>query len=63
MTSELVSFGHTELSTDVVEGMPTMIVVSSERTDWRFVDFFTSTIRNPNTREAYWRAVTRFFAN
>ena len=28
----------------------------------RFVEFFIATIRNPNTRRAYHRAVTRFFA-
>lgn len=61
MTTELVPVGHTELAPELVERMPTMIVVAGERTAWRFVDFFTSTIRNPNTREAYWRAVTRFF--
>jgi site-specific recombinase XerD len=38
------------------------VLRAGERTSWRFVDFFTSTIRNPNTREAYYRAVTRFLA-
>ena len=36
------------------------MVASDERTAWRFVDFFAVTIRNPNTREAYYRAVCRF---
>ena len=31
------------------------------RTGWRYIDFFTSNIRNPNTRRAYARACQRFF--
>ena len=30
------------------------------KTQWRFLDFFTSTIKNANTREAYARAVRYF---
>jgi hypothetical protein len=40
--------------------LPQAVLRSGERTAWRFVDFFTASIRNPNTREAYYRAVTRF---
>ena len=40
--------------------LPPMIAGSDDRTSWRFVDFFAVTIRNPNTREAYYRAVSRF---
>jgi hypothetical protein len=29
---------------------------------WRYVEFFTANIRNPNTRRAYARACGRFFA-
>jgi len=29
---------------------------------WRYVEFFTANIRNPNTRRAYARACSRFFA-
>ncbi|MCY4653793.1 MAG: phage integrase N-terminal SAM-like domain-containing protein [Dehalococcoidia bacterium] len=36
------------------------MVAVDERAAWRFVDFFAVTIRNPNTREAYYRAVCRF---
>ena len=28
---------------------------------WRYVEFFTANIRNPNTRRAYVRACNRFF--
>jgi hypothetical protein len=34
--------------------------VGEEATD-RVIEFFTAEIRNPNTREAYARAVRRFF--
>jgi integrase/recombinase XerD len=43
-------------------GLPALITTAGERTAWRFVEFFTATIRNPNTREAYARAVGRFLA-
>ena len=40
--------------------LPPMIAGADDRTAWRFVDFFAVTIRNPNTPEAYYRAVSRF---
>jgi site-specific recombinase XerC len=43
-------------------GLPALITTAGERTAWRFVEFFTATIRNPHTREAYARAVGRFLA-
>jgi hypothetical protein len=43
-------------------GLPALITAAGERTSWRFVEFFTATIRNPNTREAYARTVGRFLA-
>jgi integrase/recombinase XerD len=42
--------------------LPALIATVGERTAWRFVEFFTASIRNPNTREAYARAVGRFLA-
>ena len=38
-----------------------MIHAAGEKAGWRFINFFVATIRNPHTREAYWRAVWRFF--
>jgi integrase/recombinase XerD len=35
---------------------------AGESAAWRFVEFFTATIRNRNTRAAYARAVVQFFA-
>ena len=41
--------------------LPTVITHAGERASKRFVEFFTATIRNKNTREAYGRAVRDFF--
>jgi integrase/recombinase XerD len=42
--------------------LPALITAAGERTAWRFVEFFTATLHNPHTREAYARAVGRFLA-
>src|SRR5882724_6241829 len=41
--------------------LPPIIKNSGPRGSERFFDFFTSNIRNPNTRAAYMRAVSSFF--
>jgi site-specific recombinase XerD len=41
--------------------IPSMIADAGESAAWRYVDFFTSNIRNPNTRRAYARACQTFF--
>jgi site-specific recombinase XerD len=41
--------------------LPSIIVTAGQRTATRFVEFFTATIRNKNTRTAYAFAVTNFF--
>lgn len=43
------------------ERLPTPIAAAGEQASWRFVEFFTANIRNPNTRRAYGRAVGDFF--
>src|SRR5262245_48769887 len=40
---------------------PSLIVAQGPRAEERFLEFFTAQIRNRNTREAYFRAVSRFF--
>jgi site-specific recombinase XerD len=42
--------------------VPALIADAGEQAAWRYIDFFTSNIRNPNTRRAYARACSRFFA-
>lgn len=39
---------------------PSLILEAGESAARRFVEFFTANIRNPNTREAYARAVSQF---
>jgi site-specific recombinase XerD len=40
--------------------VPALFADAGERAAYRFVEFFTATIRNPNTRKAYAHAVRRF---
>src|SRR5438067_9594592 len=44
-----------------LEMLPAAIAAQGERAGRRFIEFFTATIRNRNTRIAYARAVKRFF--
>lgn len=41
--------------------VPSLITDAGEAAGWRFIDFFTAHIRNPNTRRAYLRACRHFF--
>jgi site-specific recombinase XerD len=42
--------------------VPALIADAGDQAAWRYVEFFTANIRNPNTRRAYARACTSFFA-
>ena len=42
--------------------VPIMVADAGEKAARRFLEFFAATIRNRNTREAYYRNVCRFFA-
>jgi len=42
--------------------VPALITDTGDLATWRYIDFFTSNIRNPNTRRAYARACQTFFA-
>lgn len=42
--------------------VPAVVGDAGEQAVYRFIEFFTANIRNPNTRSAYWRNATRFFA-
>jgi site-specific recombinase XerD len=42
--------------------IPAMIADAGEQAVWRYINYFTSNIRNPNTRRAYARACQTFFA-
>jgi site-specific recombinase XerD len=41
--------------------VPVLVLEAGEQAAWRFIDFFTANIRNPNTRRAYLRACRHFF--
>ena len=41
--------------------LPAVIAAGGERASYRFLEFFTSNIRNPHTRRAYARAAKEFF--
>ena len=40
--------------------VPMLIADAGEQASWRYVEFFTANIRNPNTRRAYARACGSF---
>ena len=40
---------------------PALFAAVGERASYRFLEFFTANIRNPNTRRAYARAAAEFF--
>src|SRR3984893_2352112 len=42
--------------------VPALIADLGDQAGWRYVEFFTANIRNPNTRRAYARACGQFFA-
>ncbi len=42
--------------------VPALIADLGEKASWRYVEFFTANIRNPNTRRAYARACASFLA-
>ncbi|MGI4799035.1 MAG: tyrosine-type recombinase/integrase [Janthinobacterium lividum] len=42
--------------------VPVLVADLGEQAAWRYVEFFTANIRDPNTRRAYVRACGRFFS-
>ncbi|MBL8216785.1 MAG: tyrosine-type recombinase/integrase [Bryobacterales bacterium] len=60
MTYELVAKGKPELA--ISSGrVPAIVASRGEGASVRFLEFFAVTIRNPNTRRAYYRAARQFF--
>jgi integrase/recombinase XerD len=62
MSSDIVPIPRRELTRAGLENLPPVIVRAGEAAAWRFIEFFTATIRNRNTRAAYAQAITQFFA-
>ena len=51
-----------ELTCIASPALPALVATASERARFRFIEFFTANIRNPNTRRAYARASSDFLA-
>jgi hypothetical protein len=62
MNSGLVPIPKRELTRAGIDALPAVIARAGERAAWRFIEFFTATIRNKNTRAGYGQAVGQFFA-
>ena len=62
MNAELVPVPSREILKAGLERLPAAIGRAGEAASWRFIEFFTATIRNKNTRAAYAEAVAQFFA-
>jgi site-specific recombinase XerD len=61
MTKELIPSLHKELARSGLHVLPVAIQNSGPDGIRRFLEFFTATIRNKNTRQAYGIAVSQFF--
>ncbi|HEY4360378.1 MAG TPA: tyrosine-type recombinase/integrase [Bryobacteraceae bacterium] len=62
MNRDLANIPSRDLGRAGFENLPALITRAGESAAWRFVEFFTATIRNKNTRAAYAEAVNQFFA-
>src|ERR1700677_2638708 len=64
MSQEIVIAPPQTLTVATGDGMvvPRVIADAGDKAARRFLEFFAATIRNKNTRMAYYRAATRFFA-
>jgi site-specific recombinase XerD len=58
----IVKPGALTTLTDSSHLVPALIADAGEPAAWRYIEFFTANIRNPNTRRAYARACNQFFA-
>src|ERR1035441_5375006 len=45
----------------IADRAPALVAAAGARASYRFLEFFTANIRNPNTRRAYARAAVEFF--
>jgi integrase/recombinase XerD len=60
MDNPLVLPNNQHSLTTIDSGVPALFVHAGDRAAYRFIEFFTANIHNPNTRLAYYRAVSRF---
>ena len=64
MSQDLIVNGDRPIVAGVAGGpvVPRVIAAAGDQAARRFLEFFAATIRNKNTRMAYYRAAERFFA-
>jgi len=53
MAGEITTRKQQELGSLGFAGLPTIISAAGERASFRFIEFFTANIRNPNNRVSY----------
>ena len=58
--TELIPLPSSSLDLIPADQTPALVAASGDRAEQRFWEFFTVTIRNPNTRAAYARAAREF---
>jgi integrase/recombinase XerD len=58
--TELIPTTSSPLQTVDATLVPALFTGAGEGASYRFIEYFTARIRNPNTRQAYFRAVNRF---
>src|SRR3712207_281556 len=60
MDTQLIPTLATPLQPSEATLVPTLFSGAGEQARYPFIEYFTARIRNPNTRQAYFRAVNRF---
>lgn len=60
MATQLTTTPATPLQPFASTLVPTLFTGAGEQASYRFIEYFAARIRNPHTREAYFRAVNRF---
>ena len=60
MADEISTKKRHELGDLGFAGLPAIISAAGKKASFRFIEFFTANIRNPNTRISYGRAVREF---
>ena len=62
MEHEIKPYDGQELASASTDLVPVVVSQAGDRAAYRFLEFFTASIRNPNTRAAYHRAVCSLFS-
>jgi len=61
MSGDIIRIPPAKLARLGLDALPRLIVDAGDRAARKFIEFFTATIRNKNTRLACARAVAEFF--